>query len=339
LTSKQLISRLLVLLVGTGIGIALLVFLLRSVNLDQLGNAFHHIDYAYLGLAVVPFLVNLLLKIPRWALLYGDDAPGWDTLFGAMNVGYAVNNLLPARLGEIVRAYWVRDRSSVGMVQSLSTVALERVCDGLALLLMLVLAAPTVAFPAKLLGPAIVIGIVFVAILIGMAFFAYSASREEHPLSRLLQRLETGRWSVIGRMARDVMVGLQALRSRRAVVLIILYTVIIWGSNAVFVWLMVRAFHIDIPLTGGVLLVAILNLGLTVPVSPGGIGVFDSLMVLILALYHVPRTPALAAALGLHVLSFAPVTIIGLIYLARTGISATADMIRTSATRSKVSSP
>jgi uncharacterized protein (TIRG00374 family) len=172
-----------------------------------------------------------------------------------------------------------------------------------------------------------------------MAVLVYSASREEHPLSRLLQRLETGRWSVIGRMARDAMVGLQALRSRRAVFLIILYSIIIWGSNAVFVWLMVRAFHIDIPLTAGVLLVAVLNLGLTVPISPGGIGVFDSLMVLILALYNVPRTPALAAALGLHVLSFAPVTIIGLIYLARAGVSATTDMIRSSATRSKVSSP
>src|SRR3978361_374023 len=120
------LTRLGLLVVGSGLGVVLLVLLFRSVNRDQLGNDFSDVDAGFLAVALVPFGINMVLKVPRWGLLGGRARPRWDTLFGGMNVGYAVNSLLPLRLGEIVRAYWVRDRSGIGMVQTLSTIARER---------------------------------------------------------------------------------------------------------------------------------------------------------------------------------------------------------------------
>lgn len=330
----RLFSRIALLLVGTGLGIALLVFLLRSVNLDQLGAAFSNVDYGYLALAIVPFAVNLIVKVPRWALLYGDESPAWDTLFGAMNVGYAVNALLPARLGEIVRAYWVRDRAGVSMVRTLSTIALERVADGLTLLILLVLVAPTVAFPRRLVGPALTIGVVFVVAVAGMAVLVHGAERENHPLSTYLARLETGRWAFVGGAIRQAMTGLQALKTWRSVALLVFYSLIIWAANVLLAWLVLHAFHIDVPVTAAMLLVAVVNLGMTVPSSPGYVGVYEGLTVLTLGLYGVHHAPALAFALAFHAIAFVPVTIIGLIYIARTGTETTLQMLRTSATRS-----
>src|SRR5947209_4644030 len=132
-TYARIVPRLAVLVGGTVLGIVLLVLLLRSVDFDQLGAALSNADFAYLALALIPFLANWLLKVPRWSLLYGEGGPSWDTLFGAINVGYAINALLPARLGELVRAYWVRDRAGTSMVLTLSTIALERVLDGVTL--------------------------------------------------------------------------------------------------------------------------------------------------------------------------------------------------------------
>src|SRR5438874_1567441 len=148
---SKLLPRILLLLAGTALGAGLLVLLLRSVNLDELGTDFSNVDYRYLALAAPPFALILLLKVARWEILYGADAPGWDTLFGAINVGYAINSVLPLRLGEVVRAYWVRDRTGISMVRTLSTIALERVMDGVTLVLLFVLTAPTVAFPRQLL--------------------------------------------------------------------------------------------------------------------------------------------------------------------------------------------
>jgi uncharacterized membrane protein YbhN (UPF0104 family) len=91
-----------------------------------------------------------------------------------------------------------------------------------------------------------------------------------------------------------------------------------------------RAFHIDAPLTAGILLTAVLNLGMSVPSSPGYLGVFDFLMVLTLGLYGVHRTPALAAALAFHAIAFVPVTIIGLVYIVRSGLQVTLEMLKKS---------
>lgn len=318
-------------LAGTLIGVLLLVLLLRSVHLDQLGAAFAHVDALYLALSVPFFLVNFLVKVPRWALLYGDEAPGWDTLFGAINVGYAINSLLPARLGELVRAYWIRDRAGISMVRTLSTVALERVSDGVALIIFLVFTAPTVAFPPKLLGSALIVGAVFVVALIAMVALAYGATREDHPMARFLARLERGRGALIARVLRQTVTGLQALRDWQAVGTLVLYTALIWLANAILLWLVLRAFHIEVPITAAVLLTAVLNLGMAVPSTPGYVGVFEYLMVLVLGLYSVKHTPAVAAALGFHAIAFVPVTIVGLVYIVRSGFETTLEMVRASA--------
>jgi uncharacterized protein (TIRG00374 family) len=312
------------------LGIGLIILLLRSVDLGQLGNAFGQVDYLYLTLALLVFAVNLLLKVPRWALLFGDDAPGFDTLFGAINVGYAVNALLPARLGDLVRAYWVRDRAGLPMVRTLSTIAVERVADGVTVLLLFLILAPTVTLPPSLHGSALGAGLVFALALVAMLLLAFSSTRENR-FSRFLATIEPGRWGIVTRVIRQVVAGLRELRSPRTVVLLIVYTAIIWGANALLLWLVILAFHLHAPFTAGVLGNSVVSLGMTVPSTPGYIGVFDYLIVVTLGLYGIRRTPALAAALVFHAIAFVPVTIIGIIYIARAGLRMTVQMLRAGA--------
>jgi len=328
----RLALRVLLLVAGLGLGIGLVVYLLRSVDLGQLGNDFSNADYGFLALALVAFAVNLLMKVPRWALLYGEDAPGWDTLFGGINVGYAVNTLLPARLGDIVRAYWVRDRAGIGMIRTLSTVTLERTADGVAVLIMFLAAAPTVTLPANERRIAIAGGVLFVGILLAMIVLAFLSTRENW-LSRYLARLEQGRGAIISRFLGQVTSGLRALHSWRTAALLILYTAIIWASNALLLWLVILAFHVHAPFAAGVLGNGIVSLAMTVPSTPGYLGVFDGAIVLTLSLYGVTGTPALRAlalsvAFMFHAIGFIPVTIIGIIYIARAGMGQTLRMVR-----------
>jgi uncharacterized protein (TIRG00374 family) len=332
----RIVVRALLLLLGTGIGIALLALLLRSINPRQLGNDFANADYRYLLLAIIPWLAALMLKVPRWRLLYGADAPRWSTLFAAMNVGYAINTLLPARLGEVVRAYWVRDRTGVSMVRSLSTIAVERVTDGVAVVIMLVATVPTVAFPRALLGPALTLGAIFFAVLIGMGVLAFSSGQTEGRLARFLRTLEQGRFAVAVRMMTQVFAGLHALRSRRSIALLALYTVLIWTSNVLLSWVALRAFHLAVPFPAAILLTSVLNLGMAVPSSPGYVGVYEYLMVLTLSLYGIAHTPALATAFAYHVISFVPIAIIGLMYIARSGVESTVQMVRVGASEAEV---
>ncbi|GAC1507535.1 MAG: hypothetical protein NVS2B16_02920 [Chloroflexota bacterium] len=332
-------KRLAFLLTGTGIGVLLLVLLLRSVHLDRLGVAFSRVDPVPLALALPFLLVTFGVKVPRWALLYGRESPRWDTLFGAMNVGYAINALLPARLGEVVRAYWIRDRAGISMVRTLSTIALERVSDGLILVVFVLITAPTVAFPGRLLGSALFVGSAFVVALAGMIVLAYGSTDDDHLLSRFLSRLESGHLAFLGRILRQTVSGLQALRNWQAVALLAFYTAIIWLANSLLLWFVLRAFQIDVPVSAAILLTGVLNLGMAVPSTPGYVGVFEYLMILVLGLYSVKEAPAVAAALGFHAIAFVPVTIIGLVYIARAGYETTLEMLQASASPGTEANP
>jgi uncharacterized protein (TIRG00374 family) len=318
--------RALPLLLGLAVGVALLAALLHSVDPSSLAKAFRLADYRYVAAAAVPFVLIVAVKVVRWELLFGSEAPSFGILFGALNAGYAINTLVPLRLGELVTAYWVRDKTGLSMVRVLSTVAVERVADGLTVFAILMLSAPSVAFPRRLVAPALTIGVLLTFALAALLFVAYS---EGALLDPLLARLDTTRLRLAAALARQAVTGLHALRDRRALVFFGLYTLVIWLSNAVLLWLMVRAFHIDAPLGAGFLLTGVLYLGMAVPSSPGYIGVFDYLMVLALSLYGAAHSAAVAAALATHFVNFVPVTVVGLAFLGRHGLSRALRSVRT----------
>jgi uncharacterized protein (TIRG00374 family) len=147
-----------------------------------------------------------------------------------------------------------------------------------------------------------------------------------------MRRLETGRAAPAGRAVRQIVEGLQALRHGRSLLLVLGYTIVIWATNVLFGWLLLRAFHIEVPVAGAALLTAVLNLGMAVPSSPGYVGVYEYLMVLTLGLYQIARAPALAAALILHLIAFGVVTVVGLVYILR-ALGSTIQMLRMSLTR------
>jgi uncharacterized protein (TIRG00374 family) len=307
--------------------VGLLALLLRTVSPQLLGRAFADADYRYLVAALAPFLLTFAVKVTRWALLFGPAAPSWRTLFEAISVGYGVNTVVPLRAGELVTAYWVRDRADVSIIRTLGTIAVERVTDGVSVLTLLVLFAPTVSFPPALVVPTTVIGVLMVAALVGLAAVAWSSPVENGRLRRLLAHLErTPARIVIGALAQAV-AGARTLRNRRTFSLYFAQTVLIWTSNSVLFWMLARAFHLDVPLSAGFLLTGVLFLGMAVPSSPGYLGVFDFLMVLTLGLYRVPHAPAVAAALAAHAVNFLPVTVVGLALLAHRGGTAAFGMI------------
>lgn len=303
---------------GIAFGLFLLIALLRSVDPARFGAAFRQADYLYVLLALIPFCAIIAVKVVRWALLFGTDAPSFSALFGALNAGYAVNTLVPLRLGELVTAYWVRDASGIGMVRVLGTIAVERVTDGFAVFTILLVTAPTVAFPRRLVAPALTLGVLLAVALAVMALIAVTSGSWLEPL---LLRLEGTRARLGASMVRQAVEGLRALRDPSALALYAVYTAVIWGCNAVLLWLVARAFHLDVPLGAGFLLTGVLYLGMAVPSSPGYIGVFDYLMVLTLGLYGAAHDRAVAAALAAHFINFVPVTVVGLIVLGRHGLS------------------
>jgi uncharacterized membrane protein YbhN (UPF0104 family) len=109
--------------------------------------------------------------------------------------------------------------------------------------------------------------------------------------------------------------GLRGLRTPRHLLPLTLYSVGIWFFLALSVWTALHAAHLDLPLAAAWTVLAFLGLGVSLPSSPGFVGVIQAATVLALALFDVPRTEALSFSLLMHASQFVPVTAAGLVCL------------------------
>jgi glycosyltransferase 2 family protein len=255
---------------------------------------------------LVPSFVVLvaanLVRAVRWQQLFGAETrPPLGPVTSAMLIGLAVNMLLPLRAGEAARIVALRRSAGVSRVESLGTVALERVLDVFCLLLLLFAALPWLP-EINWLRPAAVLAFALAAVLIALAVVG---ERPFHALARRWERLEH-LWHNAAR-------GLVGLRRPRIAAVGFLLTTVSWVLVAFSFWLAMLAFDLDLPPVAGLLALAAVGLSLLLPAAPAALGVFEAAIVIALGAYDVPRSEALSYAFVLHALNLFPYLLAGAI--------------------------
>ena len=121
---------------GIGISLLLLVLFLATVDLGRMWDALKDADYRYVAPGIAMYLVSVLFRTLRWRVLLRHMKPvPVRRLYPVVVVGYMANNLLPMRIGELVRSYYVGEREGISKTAALATIFVERVLDALTLLL------------------------------------------------------------------------------------------------------------------------------------------------------------------------------------------------------------
>ena len=135
-------------ILGVVITLVCLVLAFYRVNVDELLGALATANYLLVLPALLLWLVGYMARTLRWRAILAGARPGsLGSLFGVLMVGFATNNLLPARLGEIARAYLLRRRTGLRKTFVLASIVLERVFDGLALVAVILLLSALVKPP------------------------------------------------------------------------------------------------------------------------------------------------------------------------------------------------
>jgi uncharacterized protein (TIRG00374 family) len=115
--------------------------------------------------------------------------------------------------------------------------------------------------------------------------------------------------------------GLSVLRSPAHFGAVFLWTVLHWLTNALGWWISMKAVGIEVPFSSTLLLQALVALGVAVPAAPGFFGLFEKVAIMGLAIYGVTQGMATSWAIGFHILSFIPITVIGGYYFLRMGVN------------------
>lgn len=309
---------------GVLISIGFLYFAFRKVDVDELTAALAGAQYLYLIPAGLLAIFSLMIRALRWRyLLLPVKRARFRNLFTAASIGLMVNNLLPARLGEFVRAYLIGEKENISKSASLATIVVERIFDGLAVLIFLVYAFAfrTVDFPHWFNRTVyIVIAVYGLAII----FLVLLRIRRENALSIavFLTRPLPARGRAIVSKALDSFVqGLEIIHSFRELMISLVLSILVWLPNVLIVHIMLQAVGIDLPLHSAAVIFIIIAIGIMIPSAPGFVGTIQYCSIVSLAIFSVPKSLALSFSIVYHVGVFIPVTGTGLVCLLIQGVS------------------
>jgi uncharacterized protein (TIRG00374 family) len=318
--------------IGLPISLIFLVIAFRGQHPDEIRDALARVDWRLLPPALLLLAAGITLRAFRWHVLLRPvhDIPTRD-VFPILLVGYAANNVLPLRAGELVRAWVLEQRYGVRKTAALATIAVERLCDGITMLLFVGGAAAAIGINAELRHVALVAAAIFAVALIGMVILLIGGSLRDRLLRLALVPLPAPLAARVERMADSFLAGLGVLSRRGDLALVAGTSVIAWGLEASTYWMVARAFGDPLATAmtpvAALLTTAIGNLATLVPSGPGYVGTFEAGVLLALnGALGVGRGLALSYAVLLHVLIWLPVTIWGALEWWRLGIVGTSHV-------------
>lgn len=263
-------------------------------------------------------------------------------LYPVVVVGYMANNLLPMRIGELVRSYYVGEREGVSKTSALVTIIVERLLDAVVLLLFIAVIAIFVPLLVLAEGfgerssvpwPVLVMGVTvpFLAAFGGLILVAYAPSRASRLAGSIIRLLPSPAAGPLGVFVELFIGGLQALRSPSTVVALSLLSIPIWLFEAGMFYVLGYSFGLqnvyDGPLemaVAMVLVTAIANIGSSIPAAPGGIGLFELIAretLVLLPLAAVDRSLATAYVTVVHMVLLLPMIALGQAFLLNESIT------------------
>jgi glycosyltransferase 2 family protein len=313
-------SRYLRLLIGVAISAVFIWLALRGLHLPDVWVSLRSADYIWLIPSIGVYFLAVWARTWRWDyLLRPMKQISLGRLFPIVVIGYMGNNVYPFRAGELLRSFVLRQQEAVSMSSSLATIVVERVFDGLVMLLFVFVALPFAPLPNDTVRLVVILGSVLFLGALGI-FFAVAAVPQRFMATttwfseRLLP--ERFRVPVIG-FAERFIVGLSALRSGRGLVMIFLISIVIWLLETVKYWFVMHAFDFTVSFFALMLMNGVVNLATTLPSAPGYIGTFDGPGIAVLTLYGVDPAIATAYTFTLHAALWLPITLLGIYYMVR----------------------
>ena len=298
------------LMLTLGLGLPLSgVFLWLSVREADLRAVWQTIDEAHLPLLVATVaLVAVMygLQALRWRRIAGPTVQ-WQQAFGMLVAGLAVNNVVPGRVGDLLRARWMARASGVPGGRGLATVVLDRGADLIVLAVSLSVCLPLVSHTAWVDRLVIGAGTVVLLFVGGLAAARFYVRRRR---ATIVDR------RLVRRIAHDALRGLSEPIPTNVKVAILGLSVGAWLAWAAAAMLCARSIGVEFGLIEALFLAGVVNLGVAIPSSPGFVGTYQWLMISTLALYGVGREDGLAFAIVFQACWYIPTTVIGGILLA-----------------------
>jgi uncharacterized protein (TIRG00374 family) len=292
-----------------------LYLVFRKIDWHGFLDAVRSIKLEWILAGVLIFILSLGVRALLWKRLLtpvaGREARFSDC-FAYLMIGYAANNVLPLRLGEVIRAYYISRQEKLGFSSVIAVAAVVRLFDLLGLLCFVVVLTIFTPIPQAIRTGMVIIEIAALAALVVFIVLAF-LNTEFGKAKRLLSKFLPGKlveriFTVISRFAE----GLRSLCSVKAIATVLVLSILAWCLVILDAYMHMRAFDFGLPMLAAVFVVTVANLGGILPTSPGAVGIQHYLFVISLDVWGIEREPAVAFAVVRHGVLYTLTTLTGL---------------------------
>ncbi|MGR8919222.1 MAG: lysylphosphatidylglycerol synthase transmembrane domain-containing protein [Gammaproteobacteria bacterium] len=292
-------------LLGLAVGALFLWLALREVRPEELHHALTALDGGLLAAAAGLYWIALGLRVLRWQLLLRELAPAPLGKVGeTLVLGYAVNNVLPARLGEVARAAYAKRRLRIGRARVFGSIVIERVLDLVAIMscLMVGLVALNL-FDGGARVPTFEMVALNAGAVVGVAVLAIAALR-----SGTIERITLPR--TLGIIVNDFIAGIATL-NRRSLLLALLLSGGVWAFEVAALAMVFAAVGVELSVSQALLVMGAASLSTLVPTAPGYLGTYQLVAVIAMDAFGLPRPAGIVAATAIQAVLFGSVTVAG----------------------------
>lgn len=308
---------------GIIVSVFFMALLFRKIDFNQLWSALVRVDYRYILLAVVCTFTSYFLRAVRWHyLLIPEKRIPLSSLYPATIIGYMTNNLLPARLGEFVRAYVLAQREGLQTPAVFASLVIDRLFDGFTVMLILLFTLFTLRLPQGLAEAETVLrtgGVVTFVLYAGVVVFLILLKR---------QTMRTLAWT--GVMLKpfppqfseriipllgSFIGGLRMSSKGGHLAAVLVSSLAVWLFCIIPVDMVLQGFGIHLPITASMFILVLLVFAVMVPASPGFVGTYHYACFKGLSAFGIAESTAVSIALVLHGIGFFPVILAGFYHL------------------------
>jgi len=316
------VNRYIKLIFGICISIAGLYYAFRGIDFVQLWKIINQLDLFYGTLSLIILLTSNIVRALRWQILaYPIDKISIKPAFSSIMIGYFGNSILPFRMGEFLRAYVLAEKTSLNVPTAFGTIVTERILDfvGLSLLILLTI----LVYPADWINQQIIVGVVVLSLTAFVFVFYFKEINEiflfDLKKIRLLQKSTVLK---IIEILERLINGAVAIRSTNKVMLIFLYTVLIWLMYCFSTYFALLSTGISIKWYEVCVLMISTTLAISVPAAPAYVGTYHATVVYVLTTFFlINQLDAQASAIIIHGLGTIPFIIIGALYFINSSVS------------------
>lgn len=297
---------------GVVVSLLFVVLILRNIDFKELKESFSKIKCIYLFPALAVYAFGFCLRILRWKCLFRHErSVKTNSVFSALMIGFMVNHIFPARIGEVVRAYVLSKKEGLSKTLSFGTVVMGRLFDIMTLLIFLSVIFLIFPLPPLFKNINYIGAAGFISVLIFIIFLIYNKNKAFNFMNRCLFFLPAAIAGKLLRGVEELIGGFDVIKNKRNLLLVLLCSVCIWLVEAGVCFILTKSFGISVPFYGVILVIILTSLRVLIPASPGHIGTFEGFCIVGLLFFGVNKEAGLGFSIVYHAFISIPVILIG----------------------------